>query len=151
MHSRLIFNAQFFSPEDIQLANLIPNIKDPELDTFESPITLTREDYTVKELHDYCTSLRHRADSRLEAFLSRIAKWSFQHGVSANAQLSSQHCRIYTLRKPKGWMYILFLVFVHFLMLGHRKVPSLTHGILVRLRRHWWRLPLALPLVTSRA
>jgi hypothetical protein len=100
MPSRFVLNDQFFSPEDIQLASLIPNIRDPELDALESPTPLTPKDYTIRVVRDYSTFLQRHTDTRVQLFLSRIAQLFVGRSRRSDIGLSARLGRIYTLRKP---------------------------------------------------
>ncbi|GFF40866.1 hypothetical protein IFM51744_08936 [Aspergillus udagawae] len=102
MPSRLVLNDHFFSPEDIQLASLIPNIKDPELDALETPTPLMPTDYTVRVVRDYSSFLRCHSNARVQVFLSRIAQLSIGRKAPSDFFLSARFGRVYTLRKPKA-------------------------------------------------
>ncbi|KAL4768176.1 hypothetical protein BDW60DRAFT_211219 [Aspergillus nidulans var. acristatus] len=80
MAPQTILGHSFFSPKDVHLANLIPNIKDIDLDALENFIPLQDTDYTVKEIDDFTS----RTDE-------------------AKATLAARKGRVYTLRKPSPW------------------------------------------------
>ncbi|KMU79326.1 hypothetical protein CIHG_10312 [Coccidioides immitis H538.4] len=100
MPSCWVLNDHFFSLEDVQLASLIPNIKDPELDALETPTQLTPKDYTVKVVRDYSAFLQRHMNARVQAFLSHVAQLSIGRTRSSDIRLSARLGRIYTLRKP---------------------------------------------------
>ncbi|EHK97467.1 hypothetical protein M7I_6774 [Glarea lozoyensis 74030] len=79
MKSRSIFGIRFFAKEEIQLGNLIPNVKQPDLNNLRSPLPI--RDITVKEVEDLTT---------------------FSRSESSNDDLVARQGRMYTLNQPKA-------------------------------------------------
>ncbi|PGH26500.1 hypothetical protein AJ80_01814 [Polytolypa hystricis UAMH7299] len=100
MPSHLVLPSRFLCREDVQLACLVPNIKEPELDAFESPVPLRPTDFTVNTIEDYHAFLQSRTDSRARAMLTRLARLTSETINSTDVQVAAQSARIYTLRKP---------------------------------------------------
>lgn len=103
MAPRLALGHCFFSHDDVELASLIPNIKDPELDSMENPYPLQRSDITVKRVYDYSAFLRTHKTRKGEAFFTKVAKWSSKNSRLSSMHLKAQEGHIYTLRKPSLW------------------------------------------------
>ncbi|KAE8381174.1 hypothetical protein BDV26DRAFT_278948 [Aspergillus bertholletiae] len=103
MSPQIILGHCFFSQEDVQLASLIPNINDIDLDTLESVLPVQTTDYTVRKLEDVTTAIRATNSSKFQAFLSRVASWDSQRSAHANLDLTAQKGRVYTLKKPTQW------------------------------------------------
>ncbi|RJE26205.1 hypothetical protein PHISCL_01453 [Aspergillus sclerotialis] len=93
----------FFSREEVQLASLIPNIKDIDLDALESVVPLQSNDYTVKDVDDITRFFKACSDNSFQALLARIVGWSSNRSKQANISLAAHKGRIYTLRKPSLW------------------------------------------------
>jgi hypothetical protein len=66
MAPQTILGHSFFSPKDVHLANLIPNIKDIDLDALENFIPLQDTDYTVKEIDDFTSVFGSRIDNNFK-------------------------------------------------------------------------------------
>lgn len=98
-----ILGHAFFSQEDVQLASLIPNIKDIELDALETVLPLESSDYTVRKVEDNLAILRGQTDDKVQAFLTHLIKWTSHRSSRAGLNLAAQAGRIYTLRKPTEW------------------------------------------------
>ncbi|KAJ9271591.1 hypothetical protein DTO212C5_2383 [Paecilomyces variotii] len=103
MAPRLALGHCFFSHDDVELASLIPNIRDPELDAMENPYPLQRSDYTVKRVHDYSALLRTQRTRKGEAVLSKVVKFTSKKTRLSNMHLEARTGYIYTLRKPSVW------------------------------------------------
>jgi hypothetical protein len=55
----------FVSQEDVQLASLIPNIDDIDLDSLESVLPAESRDYTARNLEDVTTAIRAASSKNL--------------------------------------------------------------------------------------
>ncbi|KAL4891096.1 hypothetical protein BDV59DRAFT_183209 [Aspergillus ambiguus] len=103
MSPQIVLGHCFFSQEDVQLASLIPNIDDIDLDSLESVLPVQSTDYTVRKLEDVTTAIRATNSSKFQAFLSRFASWDSQRSAHANLDLTAQKGHVYTLKKPSQW------------------------------------------------
>lgn len=89
-------------PEDFQLASLIPNINEPDLDNFHCPgLRLTPNDYTVKDMSDAGMFRAPRAESTLALGFYRLMKYFPRNRGPTAFELSSGILLVYTLRQPK--------------------------------------------------
>jgi len=59
-------------PEDIQLASLIPDIKDIDLDLLESVLPLESDNCTVRDVDDFTTVFSGYLDNTFQGFLPRL-------------------------------------------------------------------------------
>ncbi|PGH09863.1 hypothetical protein AJ79_05589 [Helicocarpus griseus UAMH5409] len=100
MSSHLVLPRRFLSAEVIQLASLVPNLKELDLDALEPPIRLGPADFTVDTREDYYAFLQSQADSKVQALLSRFLRLSSERMNGTDTQIAAQSGRIYTLRKP---------------------------------------------------
>ncbi|KAL2827350.1 hypothetical protein BDW59DRAFT_144151 [Aspergillus cavernicola] len=103
MASQVVLGHSFFSQEDIQLASLIPNIKDIELDSLESVLPLQSNDFTIKDVDNFTGFFEGQADNNFQAFLAQVASWTSKQTKQANLNLTAHKGRIYTLKKPTLW------------------------------------------------
>ncbi|PLB48630.1 hypothetical protein P170DRAFT_436443 [Aspergillus steynii IBT 23096] len=104
MRSQYIFKAPFLSSDEIKLGNLIPNIRDPELDAQECPWPIAlNEDYTVKLIDNFHAFFRSERNVQLSGFLSRLVNVSGQRTTANNDELSSARGNIHTLKKPNAF------------------------------------------------
>lgn len=103
MSPQTVLGLSSFAREDIQLASLIPDIKDIDLDSLESVLPLQSDDFTVRDVHDFTSFFNGHSDSTFQAFLAQIARWTTQRATDANTTLTAHKGHIYTLRKPNLW------------------------------------------------
>lgn len=103
MSRNIILGHCFISEDDVKLASLIPNIQDPELDSLESVIPLSREDYTVKKAKDGLTVFQNEKDRDFRAFLSQVLNWTSKRSQSVEISLAAPSGCVYTLRQPAAW------------------------------------------------
>ncbi|KAE8422362.1 hypothetical protein BDV36DRAFT_231444 [Aspergillus pseudocaelatus] len=101
--SQLILGHGFFAPEDVQLASLIPNIEDIELDSLESVLPLQEKDYTVKKRDNLAATIQATDKTKFAAFLSRIFNLSSYRSSQTNLDVIAQTGNTYVLRKPTRW------------------------------------------------
>ncbi|EPE24161.1 hypothetical protein GLAREA_08011 [Glarea lozoyensis ATCC 20868] len=100
MKSRSIFGIRFFAKEEIQLGNLIPNVKQPDLNNLRSPLPI--RDITVKEVEDLVRSSHANSSIGLGAFLTTLVQTTFSRSESSNDDLVARQGRMYTLNQPKA-------------------------------------------------
>ncbi|KAF5857854.1 hypothetical protein ETB97_005198 [Aspergillus alliaceus] len=101
MRDQYIFRAPFLSSQEIKLGNLIPNIKDPELDAQECPWPLVlNEDFTIKPIANFHSFFRSEKDVRLAGFLTSLLKASGQHQSANSDEFASTWGNIHTLKQP---------------------------------------------------
>ncbi|KAJ0414051.1 hypothetical protein BJY00DRAFT_295832 [Aspergillus carlsbadensis] len=103
MAPQTILGRSFFSQEDVQLASLIPNIKDIDLDSLESVLPLQSDDFTIKDVDDFTGFFGGSGESYFQAFLAQLASWTMKQTKQADINLTAHKGRIYTLRKPGLW------------------------------------------------
>lgn len=103
MSPQTVLGLPSFAREDIQLASLIPDIKDIDLDSLESVLPLESDDYTVRDVDDFTGLFNGHSDNTFQGFLAQIASWTTQRTKDANTALTAHRGRIYTLRKPNLW------------------------------------------------
>ncbi|KAL2869038.1 uncharacterized protein BJX67DRAFT_348652 [Aspergillus lucknowensis] len=103
MAPQIILGHSFFSQEDVQLASLIPNIQDIELDALESVLPLQPDSFTVKDVDNFAGFFEDNAGTTFQALLAQIASWASKRTKQANLSLTAHRGRIYTLRKPTLW------------------------------------------------
>lgn len=103
MAPQTILGHSFFSPKDVHLASLVPNIKDIDLDALESVIPLQDADFTIKEIDDFTSVFGSQIDNNFQALLSRIVSWTIKRTDEAKVTLTARKGRVYTLRKPSSW------------------------------------------------
>ncbi|KAL4945911.1 hypothetical protein BDV06DRAFT_218809 [Aspergillus oleicola] len=103
MAQQTILGYSFFSQEDVQLASLIPNIEDIDLDALESVLPLQSDDFTTKEVDDFTAFFGGNGNSYFQAFLAQVASWTMKYTKQADISLAARKGRIYTLRKPGSW------------------------------------------------
>ncbi|KAL5001351.1 hypothetical protein BDV10DRAFT_199226 [Aspergillus recurvatus] len=106
MPGQFIFSAPFLSSEEIKLGNLIPNIKDPELDSQECPWPLVlNQDYTIKPISDFYSFFQADKDVRLSAFFTKLLRASGHDESTNHSELLSGHGNIHTLKQPKSFFH----------------------------------------------
>ncbi|KAL2839578.1 hypothetical protein BJX68DRAFT_247691 [Aspergillus pseudodeflectus] len=103
MAPQIILGHSFFSQEDVQLASLIPNINDIELDSLESVLPLQSDSFTIKDVDNFTGFFEDKADNTFQALLAQIASWASKRTKQENLSLTAHKGRIYTLRKPTLW------------------------------------------------
>lgn len=103
MSPQTVLGLSSFAREDIQLASLIPDIRDIDLDSLESVLPLQNHDFTVRDVDDFTSVFNGHSDNNFQGFLAQIARWTTQRTKDANITLTAHKGRIYTLRKPKVW------------------------------------------------
>ncbi|KAF7116145.1 hypothetical protein CNMCM5793_004165 [Aspergillus hiratsukae] len=101
MRDQYIFRAPFLSSQEIKLGNLIPNIKDPELDAQECPWSLIlNKDFTIKTIANFHSFFRAEKDVRLAGFLTSLLKASGLHKTANSDEFASARGNIHTLKQP---------------------------------------------------
>ncbi|KAE8138631.1 hypothetical protein BDV38DRAFT_244155, partial [Aspergillus pseudotamarii] len=103
MSSQLVLGHGFFAPEDVQLASLLPNIDDMDLDSLESVLPLQEKDYTVKKRDDLAATIQATDRTKFEAFLARIFNLSSDRSNHTNLDILARTGNTYVLRKPTRW------------------------------------------------
>ncbi|KAL3479822.1 hypothetical protein BJX99DRAFT_61974 [Aspergillus californicus] len=103
MSPQTVLGLASFAREDIQLASLIPDIKDIDLDSLESALPLESDDFTVRDVDDFTGFFNGHSDYSFQGFLAQIASWTTQRSTDTNTTLTAHRGRIYTLRKPNLW------------------------------------------------
>jgi hypothetical protein len=104
MPGQFVFSAPFLSSEEVKLGNLIPNIKDPELDSQECPWPLVlNQDYTIKPISDFYSFFKAEKDVKLSAFFTKLLQASGEKESANHSKLLSGHGNIHTLKQPKSF------------------------------------------------
>jgi len=99
MTDRSIFSTRFFAIDEIRLGNLIPNIRQPDLNNFQSSVPLKDDVFTVKEVEDCLESSKSKGSYGLGLFLTPLFTQSFNHSHSEDASLVARRGRMYTLNQ----------------------------------------------------
>ncbi|KAL5342736.1 hypothetical protein BJX70DRAFT_355658 [Aspergillus crustosus] len=100
MPTQTILGHSFFSQDDVQLASLIPNIRDIDLDALDTVLPLQSRDFTIKNVDNPTGQFEAQTDSTFQAFLAQIARWTLKQSKQVNLSLRAQKGRVYTLRQP---------------------------------------------------
>lgn len=103
MSSQLVLGHGFFSQEDIQLASLIPNIEDMDIDSLESVLPLQEKDYTVKKRDNLAAGIQATDRTKFEAFLARIFNLNSHRSSQTNLDVIARTGNTYVLRQPTRW------------------------------------------------
>lgn len=103
MSPNIVLGRSFFSKDDVNLASLIPNIADMELDALESVLSIEGSDYTVRDVDDNIATFKAEKDRDFRAFLSKLLDLTSQRSTQAGLQVASRTGRIYTLKQPSSW------------------------------------------------
>ncbi len=103
MASKLILTDVPFTLKDVQLGNLIPNIRTPHQDALASKTAIEGKDYTVRTQKDFPKLLNSEHTLSFSTYLPNLL--SIEHGSRSNIhlELSSKGGTVYEMCQPKQW------------------------------------------------
>jgi hypothetical protein len=93
MSPQIVLGHCFFSQEDVQLASLIPDIDDIDLDSLENVLLAESTDYTARNLEDVTTAIRAASSNN---FFPESLTGILQRSAHANLDLTAHN--VYTLK-----------------------------------------------------